>query len=47
MKFKPLQDRVIIKRLAEEEKQKVGSLFRMPQRRNLRRALSSQSAAAR
>lgn len=47
MKFTPLQDRVIIKRLEEENKTKGGSLFLMLLRRNPRRAAWSPSAAAR
>ncbi|MCZ7582197.1 MAG: co-chaperone GroES [Deltaproteobacteria bacterium] len=45
MNIKPLQDRVVVKRLAEEEKARAGSSSRTPRKRSPRKARSWPSAA--
>ena len=44
MKFRPLHDRIVVKRIDAEEKSAGGIILPTPPRRNRRRARSSQSA---
>ena len=44
MKFRPLHDRVVIKRIEADAKTSGGSSFRIPRRKNLRKERSLPSA---
>ena len=46
MKFRPLHDRVVVRRIESEEKTKGGIITQTPRRRNRKRAKSSRSALA-
>jgi len=46
MKFRPLHDRVVVKRIDAEERQLAASSFRTPPRKNPRRAKSPRSVRA-